>query len=468
MSLMSEQGSFGQQHFGKAMLGDRRRTERLVAIADRLVKHPSGSLPNKLGDPMALKALYRLMEADEVTHESVLAPHRQHTREVMAQQPPEQVVLILHDTTELDFTTNFSLEGLGQIGKGNRSGLLCHNSLAILAYSRQVIGLTNQILHARPPKDEEEPERSIAERRSDPERESRLWLEGVQGSGTVTGPQVVDICDRGGDTFEFLEYEVLHGRSFVVRSTHSRALVGREEGLHPYAQRQPSLGERIVTVADSFARSKREAVVAVSAAAVTIKAPSQRRGEHGTQPLPMWVVRVWEVDPPPSARSEEPLEWLLLTNVPIASFEDACRIVDWYACRPLIEEYHKAQKTGCHIEQMQFQYLDRLQPAIALLSVTALTLLALRDASRRPDAKTRRATDLLHRDYVETLSLWRYREVRLEMTIHDFYYALARLGGHQNRKRDGAPGWLVLWRGWEKLHLLDLGADTVRLRKRCG
>ena len=122
-------------------------------------------------------------------------------------------------------------------------------------------------------------------------------------------------------------------------------------------------------------------------------------------------------------------------------------------------------KTGCRIEDLQFTAVDRLQPAIALLSAIAMTLLNLRDASRRADAQTRRATTLLANEYVEVLSAWRYHKARLTMTIHDFYMALARLGGHQNRKHDHAPGWLVLWRGWAKLQSMLDGYLVAKQRK---
>jgi hypothetical protein len=68
---------------------------------------------------------------------------------------------------------------------------------------------------------------------------------------------------------------------------------------------------------------------------------------------------------------------------------------------------------------------------------------------------------------VQVLSVWRYHQVRADPTIHDFYFALARLGGHQNRQHDGHPGWLVLWRGWEKLQPKLDGCDTAK-RIKCG
>lgn len=110
-----------------------------------------------------------------------------------------------------------------------------------------------------------------------------------------------------------------------------------------------------------------------------------------------------------------------------------------------------------------------MAPAIALLSIIALTLLAMRDASRRPDAKTREAVEIISADYVAVLSAWRHGKVRLDWSIHDFYYALARLGGHQNRKHDHPPGWQTIWEGWKELQAMVCGAEVMNsTRKKCG
>jgi hypothetical protein len=158
---------------------------------------------------------------------------------------------------------------------------------------------------------------------------------------------------------------------------------------------------------------------------------------------------------------------MLLTNEPVQEYDDAQRVTEWYERRWIVEEFHKAKKTGCQIEDMQFTGTERLEPAIAVVSMIAVTLLNLREASRRPDAKTRLATTLLAPEYVETLSLWRHAEIARDWTVHEFFYALGRLGGHQNRKSDGRPGWLVLWRGWTKLQCMTDGYVAGK-RKRCG
>ena len=109
--------SAGHRNFAAARLGDARRTAALVATADRILAHPPGTLPRKLGDPAALTRAYRLLRHPMVTHASVLAPHRDHTRHRMAAEP---VVLVLHDTTELDFTARAAMaDDLGRIGRAS-------------------------------------------------------------------------------------------------------------------------------------------------------------------------------------------------------------------------------------------------------------------------------------------------------------------------------------------------------------
>ncbi len=147
-SRMTASG-FGEEHFGGAQLGVVRRQRRLVSLANHMAKHPGGTLPDKVRHPADLKALYRLMDSDAVTHRAVLQPHVARTLDLM--RAHEGVVLNIHDTTELDYSGLRSLrEALGQIGNGGGRGYKCHNSLAVTAESREVLGLTHQILLCRP------------------------------------------------------------------------------------------------------------------------------------------------------------------------------------------------------------------------------------------------------------------------------------------------------------------------------
>ncbi|MFV1968926.1 MAG: IS4 family transposase [Pirellulaceae bacterium] len=415
--------NFPTMHFANAQLGDVRRTRRLVTTAELIRRHPGGSFPDKFHSPKDLDAFYDLCNRPEVTHESVLAPHRELTLSRIAEA--EQTVLIVHDSTELDYTGRKSLEGqLGQIGNGNRRGYICHNSLAVNPVGRAAVGLVSQVLHRREntPKDE-----TAAQSRERESRESRIWIQGT--SALPADWRLVDVCDRGADTFEFLAHECNSGRRFVIRSCYNRVMFeGDEDGgarryLHSFARTLKPFCRKTkkVNVAARDGQSARTAHVMIAGAPVRLNVPLQARGHYPHCRLLVWIVRVWEPDPPDGA---EPLEWFLLTNEPVGTHKDALRVVGWYECRWIIEELHKAMKTGCDIENPQFTKVERLQPAIALLSIVALTLLNLRDASRMADAKTRSACELFSCDYIEVLSGWRYGEVRSNLTVHDFFYAL--------------------------------------------
>jgi hypothetical protein len=127
-------------------------------------------------------------------------------------------------------------------------------------------------------------------------------------------------------------------------------------------------------------------------------------------------------------------------------------------------------KTGCGIETMQFDTIEALEPAIALISVVATTLLSLRDAARAPDAETRPATEVVDSVYVEVLAAHYGKRLGPTPSVKALYMHVARLGGHQNRKCDGMPGWITLWRGWMQLQAMVDGYEAARsqARQRCG
>ena len=361
---MTEGKSFGEMNFGHAQLGDERRTRRLVQLIDQMCQRPGGTLPQKFRSPADLQAFYRLMGKDDVTHEAILAAHRQTVFEEVARR--KTPVLVIHDTTEFDFTTHKSLNHLGQIGSGSRRGYLAHHSLAVDPQTRDVIGLCNQVLHRRAKVSKTE---TNAQRRKRKSRESLLWLKGT--APLPNDWQLIDVCDRGADTFEFLEHEVRSSRRFVIRSSYNRCIfVGHGDSevagngkLHTYVRTLPLAGRWTLEVTSkvevkspqhtgkkhSVKRQARRASMAVAFAPVEIRPSTKKTGNYGNEPLRVWVIRVWEVDPP---KGQERLEWVLLTNEPVRSFADAYRVVGWYECRWIVEVYQPDCTSSARLYQL--------------------------------------------------------------------------------------------------------------------
>jgi hypothetical protein len=411
-----------------------------------------------------------MMDADEVTHATVLATHYRVTRAAIGHAVAEgATVLILHDATELDYTSKtMLLDQLGQIGQGTHRGYICHNSLAVRADTKAVLGLTSQILHHRAdvPKGE-----TPKQRRERENRESRLWGWGAEQSGPLPSPgRVVDVSDSLSDTFEYMAYEVGAGRHFVLRSKENRKLarpINGQWSLHDAVRTRLASLEWVQDLSAGPGRSARQATLKLSFTPVTLDLPGKRSGDYPAEPLELWAIRVWEPHPPKAA---EPLEWILLTNAETTTSDQARQRVRWYECRFVIEEYHKGLKTGCGIESLQFEHIGRLEPAIGILSVLTIRLLQLRDAARTRDADVRPASDVVSAEYVEVLQQQYPQRLRGRVSVKAFYMHVARLGGHQNRKCDGFPGWLTLWRGWMKLEAIVTGYRLAqrKLRKTCG
>jgi hypothetical protein len=460
--------------FPDISFGDKRLNRRFAKVASAMLSHPEESLPDKFLCPKDYFAALDFLNHPAVTHDYFLGTHQVALLDRLEESGP-QVVLFPHDTTDLDFSGHKTLgPHLGQIGNGGGKGWLCHNSLAVDPRSRLIFGLAHQILHVRPFVGKGEP---VAVKRERADRESRLWLRAIDAIGPAPeGKLWVHVADRGADVFELLQAPHDRRQHYVIRSSHNRALVLRPgEGAAPQlapgdaaepAAPQPAappphlLHDRLralpgyagwaVEVGATAKRRGRVAMVQASYCRLELRPPHVRKGEYRREAVPVWAVRVWEVNPP---AGEEPLEWFLLTDQPVGDSASLRRVAGWYECRPVIEEFHKGQKSGVGIEKLQLQDPESVQAAIALMSVVALALVNLRAAARDEAQAGRPAGERVPQLWVRVLSTWRYKEVR-PLTVREFTLALARLGGHLNRKSDGLPGWITLWRGWERLHTM--------------
>src|SRR5437763_7796499 len=124
--------------FGSVRLGHQSRTQRAVAMATAIAADPAASLPKQMGSEAAAHAAYRFLQTPEVSYEQLIRPHVEQTREAMGQQ---KRVLLIQDTTEVDYQHHPTTTGLGPIGNGTHHGFLLQTVLAVEPVTRQVLGL---------------------------------------------------------------------------------------------------------------------------------------------------------------------------------------------------------------------------------------------------------------------------------------------------------------------------------------
>lgn len=451
---MENASEWAQRQFGGVVLGDRRRERRAVQMAERMAREPLGSLPVQMGSWEAQKGAYRLLDNGSVSHAGLSEPHWRKTWEESGKAG--SVVLMVQDFTKLDYVGHPATVGLGEISKGVMGGLWVHNTLAILPQGRRVIGLAYQQVWAREARQSPEKEKR-AHRRKRSNRQSLRWVQAVTSIGKPPEPvKWVHVADRESDAFELFEAIMNMGVDFCIRMVQERRLADWTAERPTYLLKKvrdlPEMGQRTLDIPASSKQAARQTQLAVSWQSITIRKPRNTPGDE--KYITVWVVRTWEKKPPPDI---EPIEWLLITSVPVQSLQDALERIEWYTCRWVVEEYHRCLKTGCQMEKSQLRHAERLQRLLAFLSILAVRLLQLRDLARATPHLL--AIDLVDPVLVQIIAS-RSKKKPNELSLGFFWSEVAKLGGFPARKSDGCPGWLRLWRGW--LQLLDI-AEGVRL-----
>lgn len=462
-NCLVEPAAWALQQFGDCVLGDARRTKRLVKVATQAAARPDGSTPDQAESWKKCKAVYRLMDCNDVSHANIIEPHCEQTR---LSCPAGSVQLILCDTTDVDFGR--SVPGLGPVGKKkDNRGFFLHSGLMRDAVTGVIRGLAGQELFYRRPKSRKKVHRNT--RRLDPHRESVVWGELIDHIGSPPpGVQWIHVCDRGADDYEVYLRARLNGCGWVIRAARLNRNVQKVTGDKTTIEKllaDAPVNDRLqVPVPRQGSRRDRIAKVELQYSSFLMPRPSRTndwiRQHAPKEPLRMWCVQITETNPPAKT---EALHWVLITSEPVTNTAEALAVVEHYKKRWGVEEYHKALKTGCHVEERYYQTSTRLERVTGLHAVLAVRLLQIRElANEQPD---RPAVEVAPKEWVETLAQVR-KQPPEGMTINEFVRHLAGLGGHLGRKRDGQPGWITLWRGLEKLLLILRGATLAR--KRCG
>lgn len=449
-----------------------------MAFAEALAGQPGKSIPELFTRKYEINATYDLLDEREVVPDAIQARHRQL---VMAELRTPGRYLLLEDTTFPSYSHRKQpIPGLGPIGdsESGQQGFLLHSILAVRAPQLSVpdaggrrppvtiLGLADQQYLVRSPRDPEKPKQAGSRQRQIRDRESDRWLDSGERIGRAPNNAAVRwvrVADREADIYEYMASCRELGHGFVIRVSQNRILLNPADGkrlglVFEHIAGVAPLGGMYLDLRGRDGQVARRAKLLISSGPVRVRAPERAGQAAGAgAPIDCWFIRVWEQDPPEGV---EPLEWVLYTDWPTETLQVALVGILDYGTRFLIEEFHKGIKTGMKIEELQLEQANRLFAAIAVMSVVALRLLDLRELGRgSADAPAAHAgLDELEQ---ELLSLAVKRKLT---TVADVLLALGRLGGHMNRRRDGMPGWITLWRGMKTLRLLVMGAKLERAR----
>jgi len=445
-----------RNQFKGVNLPDLRLVNRLEEIACRIMAKPDSSIPKQNNEWKDIKGAYRFYDSKKVRFCKLIQPHVNQTKKKVAKM---KQILAIQDTCFISYGKHASVEGLSKIGgeKGAK-GIILHTTLAVDPNQKypEVIGLLDQYIHRRIIKvDKNETYLEKQERW----KESKIWEETSQRISLNSETQMIEIMDREGDVFDVINNCLSIKHDFVIRAKNDRLLDETyDEKLFTFVQNLKSQGTIKLSIRKRPNQIPREAILDVAFSKIKIKGPKSRKKEI----IQCNTIYVIEKNPP---KGQEPLEWVLLTSVDVNSFEDACQIIEWYKCRWIIEEYHKAIKSGCKVEERQLKTVGRLENFLGIANIVALRLLKLRDVARN-------TPKILAREVIDPLKvnlLIKYRGLKNnDITMYEYYREVAKIGGFIGRKSDGEPGWQTLWNGEMELTQLYIGAKLALQEKTYG
>lgn len=445
---------WAQETFGSAKLGDSRRTDRLVTLASQSAKHTGKSLAAACeGDEALLEGSYRLIRNPKVEPMKIRQAGYEHTAELMHEF---EELLVLEDTTSLSYRHQ-TAEELGKMGKktDKSRGFWVHSALVLDARTYLTIGLVNQDWWLRPD-DKEDADL----------KESGKWADSSALCRHRLGEQmakVITVCDREADLFEYLEDKCVNQERFIVRAQHMRTVQETGLKLPEHLLSSPSLGGYTLHIPQKGLKDKRgkrknrparQAQLEVYSRQITI-------AQRGKEPLTFNAVMAKEVNPP---QDDEALCWLLLTTEPVGTLAEALKVIQHYAARWRIEDFHKAWKSGAGVEDLRMATADNLERMASILGFIAVRLMQLRESFTLPqtlkslglveeakEVSQMSASRVLTPEELKLLIILCKQKNVVEPTSEWAYMQIVRLGGFNDTKRTGIASWDTLWKGWKLL-----------------
>ena len=436
-------------------LGDARLNQRARRVLGQLGDKPTVSIPSACGGWTETRAAYRLFDHEQVTAEKVLAPHTACTVERLREHPR---VLCIQDTSELDYTGKTDIQGLGPLNYETRQGLYLHPTLAVTP-ERLCLGVLDVYLWAREPGSlgqGNDPTRPLEE------KESVRWVDGYQTvnelAEQLTETRLTYVADRESDIYDlFVEAPCPEAAAdWLVRGQYDRVL-DTGETLRQCLAKAPVLAETSFDQPGGNGRTARTVHQQIQAVRVTLPAPY--RPDRVLPEVEVTAILATEPHPP---AGEEPVEWLLLTNLPVETPEQALEKLQWYLCRWQIEIYFRILKSGCRIEALQLEKRERLEPALAFYMIIAWRVLFLTMLGREcPEMPC----DVVF-DEAEWQAVYLVTERKpppdTPPSLDRMVRMIAGLGGFLDRKCDGFPGPQTLWIGLQRAADFVLALEAQR------
>lgn len=457
--------------------GDERLNARLFVMSELLASQPEKPLPAVGGWPET-KAAYRFFGNERVEPEQIQSVHRERTVQRMLEAGAQPYFVVIQDSSSLNYSAHSRTIGLGSIGRNRpktkaAQGLQMHTTLAVTQEGTP-LGILHQSFWVRRPKKANYAQLPIEQ------KESYKWLKGLEATRAAQEQiptELITVADREADISELIAEALQTNGSFVIRAKTTRRLSDQAyKTLHCHLLEQQACAQRLEVpvverenISGQRWRSHREsplyrtAELEVRFSRVFLK-PKNAKSKV-LEEKPVYAVLVREVETEESKIIQKKIEWLLLTNRPITTYEEALEAIQIYRIRWQIEVYHRILKSGCTVEDCRLGTAERLIRYLSVMAIVAWRLHFMTELAREKPAQS--SAGILSESEWKVLWIKAHSHKKRPLPkdpppLKDMMIEIAKLGGFLARKGDGDPGPLTLWRGIQRLIDLAAGFELAR------
>ena len=423
-------------------LGDPRRSKRFEKILTRLVSNPSSSINDQCYDWADIKGAYRFFSNKNITESAIAEATVHATRQRCLQN---ETVLCIQDTTNLAFDS--SSEGLGYLDHGKGKGLMSHNILATDQMGCP-LGLLSQHIWGRDEKNmgitKDRHQRDIAD------KESYRWIQGVKDCESLLSDckRIITIADREADIYELLSMPRADNSELLIRATVDRkTLLGNS--MWKEVEQERVIAEFDLNVGNAASGETKVARMSIRAGQLLLAPPVKKPY------LPAMYMHALIVKEENAVVRSKPLEWRLISSMPVGNAETAIEMVKWYSYRWRIERFHYVLKSGCKLEYLQLRSIEGLRKAVLMYSLSAFKLMQiLYEARTNPNQPS---TNYLSQEECNTIYYYHHKAKLVQkqpLTLQQAVWMIAKMAGYIGRNNDGPPGIKNLWEGLKKLNTI--------------
>lgn len=467
MEISSSLRSWIKSEFNDIDFGDLRLNKRFIEVTQGLASNSEKNISSAFDSWKDIKACYRFFSNNKVDASDILLPHLEKTLERVRNQ---KRVLFIQDTVVFSLgdrpgSNNLCLCSKNYSSKKPIRGLILHELLALNDKGLPLGIIHQEFIDRQSFKDKGRLTKTQYQRLPISQKESKRWPEFIKISKALnTGEaQIIHIADREGDIYELYRDCLNWEENFLIRASHDRSINKKKRrGVHSneklFELLETSRDQGVVSIQVSSSKQGkkyRKANLSIIYKKISIPPPPNRTLNNSDNNLPMLEMTAIMALERKAIKNEPAIKWVLLTNLPITSLEDAKDKIKLYSMRWNIELLHKIMKSGFSMEKSQLRDGVRLKKYITLKSILSWRIFWLTRFFRESKEKSCELVLTSHEWKVLFLKFNRRKILPTSPPkIKEVYIWIGKLGGFIGRNNDGDPGFVSIWRGW--MRFMDL------------